>query len=239
LRRVNPSAYLFYVKFGESVVCGSSPETHLKVKDRVATLRPIAGTYALPAPATRPTESDIEKLKASLLADEKELAEHLMLVDLARNDLYTSCKTESVSVDKSFAAEVYSHLIHIVSEVSGTLREDLNSFDLFKRTFPAGTVSGAPKVRAIELIDSYEVSDRGFYSGCVGYIGFNGNLDTCITIRSAQFLRGEMVMRAGAGIVFDSVPEKEFAEIENKLKALFVALENISGVENLDVFTDR
>ena len=228
LRNVNPSPYMFYLKLDDTVVCGSSPEIHLKVVNKNAILKPIAGTYAV--------EKDIEKVKRELLADEKERAEHLMLLDLARNDLYTGCKAESVRVTKSFEPEVYSHVVHIVSEVEGILKDEENPINIFMNTFPAGTVSGAPKVRAMELIDEYEKSSRGFYAGCAGYFSYGGNIDTCITIRSAMITKDKAVIRAGAGIVHDSVPEKEFYEVEKKLKALFTAFERIKLMENENVF---
>jgi len=227
LRNVNPSPYMFYLKFGSEVLMGASPEIHLKIREGVATLKPIAGTY--------PITEDIEAAKKALLADPKERAEHLMLLDLARNDLYTCCEPESVKVTEQFVPEVYSHVIHIVSEVEGRLEEGYNPLDLFMRSFPAGTVSGAPKVRAMELIDQYEKSERGFYAGCVGYFGYSGNMDTCITIRSAYITEKETVLRAGAGIVYDSVPENEFKEVGNKLGALFSAYRNIAVTEGRDV----
>ena len=230
LRNLNPSPYMFYLQFKDEVICGSSPEIHLKVKDNIATLKPIAGTY--------PVGKDLEKLKNNLLKDEKEVAEHLMLLDLARNDLYTCCDTESIRVEKSFIPEVYSHVIHIVSEVSGKLRKDATNIELFMKTFPAGTVTGAPKVRAIELIDKYEKSSRGFYAGCTGYFSYSNNMDTCITIRSAKVTKDKTIFRAGAGIVFDSVPEKEFKEVEEKLKALFKALQRIKNMEKYNVFAN-
>ena len=231
LRNINPSPYMFYLKFKDEVVCGSSPEIHLQIKDGRAVLKPIAGTY--------PVGNNIESIKQNLLKDEKEVAEHLMLLDLARNDLYTTCDTDSVKVTASFIPEVYSHVIHIVSEVQGNLKKDASNLELFMKTFPAGTVSGAPKVRAIELIDKYEKSPRGFYAGCTGYFSFSGNMDTCITIRSAKIKKDEAIFRAGAGIVYDSIPEKEFAEVEGKLKALFKALERIKYMERYNVFDGR
>ena len=228
VRNINPSPYLFYLKFKDFVLLGSSPETHLKITDAKAILKPIAGTYSV--------SENIEKVKTSLLNDKKEVAEHLMLLDLARNDLYQGCKTETVKVTKSFQTEVYSHVVHIVSEVEGILKDNVMPFELFMKTFPAGTVTGAPKVRAMELIDKYENSTRGFYSGCVGYFGFNGNIDTCITIRSALIEKNRITLRAGAGIVFDSIPEKELKEVEKKLGALFSALNSIENIEVKNVF---
>lgn len=232
LRNINPSPYMFYMKFGDEIICGTSPEVHLKITGNRALLKPIAGTY-------RHDGGNVEEIKAALLADEKERAEHLMLVDLARNDLNTGCVPESVHVVYSFSAEVYSHVIHIVSEVEGELRDDVPPLRLFCSTFPAGTVSGAPKVRAMELIDKYETSPRGFYAGCAGYLSYNGDIDTCILIRSAMVKKNSVTLRAGAGIVYDSVPEKEFAEVGNKLGALFQAIKKIPLLEKRNVFNDR
>jgi len=223
LRNVNPSPYMFYLKFGSEVLLGASPEIHLKIREGLATLKPIAGTY--------PITEDIEAAKKALLADPKERSEHLMLVDLARNDLYTCCDPESVVVKEKFVPEVYSHVIHIVSEVEGRIEKGYNPLNLFMRSFPAGTVSGAPKVRAIELIEQYEKSERGFYAGCVGYFGYSGNMDTCITIRSAFVTETETTFRSGGGVVYDSNPEAEFAETKNKLGALLAAYKNLGITE--------
>jgi len=225
LRRINPSPYLFFIKDGDSVLCGSSPETHLRVKKGKALLKPIAGTIPIE------DGEDIEYLKKKLLNDPKERAEHLMLLDLARNDLHAGCKTETVKPIKMFEPEVYSHVIHIVSEVVGELGENLSPFALFLKTFPAGTLTGAPKVRAIELIEETEKNLRGFYGGCVGYFSYSGDLDTCITIRSALFEKDFAVIRAGAGVVADSIPEKEFYEVEGKLGALFGAFDMMEEME--------
>jgi len=220
LRRINPSPYMFYIKINDMVICGSSPETHLKVNNSKALLKPIAGTYALKS------ENEFDELAKKIKKDKKEMAEHLMLLDLARNDLSTLCVPGSVKVEKSFEVERYSHLIHLVSEVTGELDSDTSPFQLFFKTFPAGTVSGAPKVRAMELINELEPSGRGFYAGCVGYFGYDGSLDTCITIRTALFKENKVIFRAGAGIVFDSDPNSEFLEVSRKLEALFSALRN-------------
>ncbi|NPA15391.1 MAG: anthranilate synthase component I family protein [Deferribacteres bacterium] len=228
LRRINPSPYMFFLKFGGRVFCGSSPEVHLKVSGGKAYMKPIAGTY--------PVGKNIEEIAARLKSDEKERAEHLMLVDLARNDLYTYCEPETVSVPDFMEAEVYSHVIHLVSSVVGSLREGIEPVELLRMTFPAGTVSGAPKVRAQELIDEYEVSPRDFYAGCVGYMSYSGELDTCITIRSARFEKGKVTLRAGAGIVYDSVPEKEYEEVNNKLKALMEAVKRAHELGVCDAF---
>ncbi|OHD65002.1 MAG: anthranilate synthase component I [Spirochaetes bacterium RBG_13_51_14] len=232
LRNINPSPYMFYIKVGGEVLCGTSPEIHLKIQDRTAILKPIAGTYRIDG-------GTIEEITARLLADEKERAEHLMLLDLARNDLYTGCKTDTVRVVSSFEPEVYSHLIHIVSEVRGEMRDDITPLRLFCNTFPAGTVSGAPKVRAMELIDRYEKSPRGFYAGCAGYFSYSQDIDTCIIIRSAYVKRDRVILRAGAGIVYDSDPENEYHEVGNKLGALFDAIKRIDTLEKRNVFTDR
>ncbi len=223
LRKINPSPYMFFIKHANTVLAGSSPETHLKIKDRIAILKPIAGTYPI-------TEN-----REKLLNDEKEISEHLMLLDLARNDLYQGCEVNSVKVTKSFCVEDYSHVLHIVSEVKGRLLDNISPFQLFLKTFPAGTVSGAPKVRAIELIDEYEDSERGFYSGCVGYFNYNHSLDTCITIRSALIENEKTTLRAGAGIVADSIPENELNEIKRKLKAMFCAIEMSKNMEEFNV----
>ncbi len=232
LRNINPSPYMFYIKVGDEVLCGTSPEVHLKIQERTAILKPIAGTYRIDG-------GSIDEISARLLADEKERAEHLMLLDLARNDLYTGCAPESVTVVSSFEPEVYSHLIHIVSEVRGRMRDDISPLRLFCNTFPAGTVSGAPKVRAMELIDRYEKSPRGFYAGCAGYFSYSQDIDTCIVIRSAYVKRDRVILRAGAGIVYDSDPEKEYHEVGNKLGALFQAIRKINTLEKRNVFNDR
>ena len=232
LRSINPSPYMFYIAVDGDVVCGTSPEVHLKIDDGNAMLKPIAGTY-------RYDGTDLEELKRKLMEDEKERAEHLMLLDLARNDLYTGCTPESVRVTSSFQAEVYSHVIHIVSEVQGVLRDDVSSYDLFCNTFPAGTVTGAPKVRAMELIDKYEKSPRGFYAGCAGYFSYSQDVDTCILIRSAYVNNESVTLRAGAGIVYDSEPDREYGEVRNKLGALYDAIRRTPLLEERNVFNDR
>lgn len=214
LRKINPSPYMYFIKDGNTCIVGSSPEVHIKVRNRVATLRPIAGT--MPRDGSAETGDIIEALKN----DEKEKAEHLMLVDLARNDLGRICKTGSVEVESFMEPEVYSHVIHLVSQVRGRLNDGTDVIDAVGHTFPAGTVSGAPKTRAIEIIDELEEEMRGPYAGCTGYIGFNGNVDMAITIRTAVFTGLKARLRAGAGIVYDSVPEREYEEVMNKLKAL-------------------
>jgi anthranilate synthase component 1 len=230
LRRVNPSAYMFFLKYNDFIITGSSPETHLKIKGKKAILKPIAGTY--------PKKESLNMIKEKILKDEKELSEHLMLLDLARNDLSVFCRPETVKVTKSFKVEDYSHVVHIVSEVHGLIKKHISPLDVFFATFPAGTVSGAPKVRAIELIDEIEALPRGFYAGCAGYFSFNGNLDTAILIRSALIDSKKITLRAGAGIVYDSNPEKEYLEVENKLKALITTLGQLkdkNGATNVSI----
>ncbi len=217
LRRINPSPYMYFLKDGAGCIVGSSPEVHLQVRGRTATLKPIAGTRG------RASEDDVGAVIDDLLHDEKERAEHLMLVDLARNDLSRICCAGSVVVQTFMEPEVYSHVVHLVSEVTGRLPDGANVFDALMQTFPAGTVSGAPKVRAIEVIDEMEDRARGPYSGCVGYIGFNGSLDMAITIRTAVFEAGLARLQAGAGIVYDSVAEREYDEVMNKLLVLLKA----------------
>lgn len=214
LRKINPSPYMFFIKDGSSFVVGSSPEVHIRVRGNAAYLRPIAGTK--PRGAT----DDIGKIIKVLAEDEKEKAEHLMLVDLARNDLSRICAPGSVTVESFMEPEVYSHVVHLVSQVRGELKSNADVIDAIVQTFPAGTVSGAPKTRAIEIIDELEKTPRGIYSGCTGYIGFNGNVDMAITIRTAVFNGFKAKLQAGAGIVYDSVPEREYEEVMNKLGAL-------------------
>jgi anthranilate synthase component 1 len=222
LRMSNPSPYLFYMDFGDFQLFGSSPEMHVKVKDDGVRIRPIAGTRR--RGETRGVDLANEK---DLLADPKERAEHLMLVDLARNDIGRICAPGSVDVTELMGIERYSHVMHIVSEARGELAGSRRGIDAVRATFPAGTVSGAPKIRAIETIDGLEPHPRGFYAGLVGYLEPGGNLDTAITIRSAMRKDGYLVMQAGAGVVYDSVPEKEFEETQAKLAALAAAI----GVE--------
>lgn len=215
LRSTNPSPYLFYLDFGEYQLFGSSPEVHVKVKEGIGIIHPLAGTRR-----RGKTPEEDRALEKELLADEKERAEHLMLVDLARNDLGRICEAGTVEVEELMGIEHYSHVMHIMSVVKGKLRADKNGIDAIRATFPAGTVSGAPKIRAIETIDGFEEEPRRFYAGLVGYVEPDGNLDTCITIRSA-YKKGDMlVLQAGAGVVYDSVPEREYEETGEKLRAL-------------------
>lgn len=219
LRDVNPSPYMYFLKFGDRIITGCSPETHLRMKGNRMLLRPIAGTA--PVPERR---NDRRISRRELLRDAKERAEHLMLVDLARNDLSRVAAKGSVSVSEFMKVENYSHVMHIVSSVKGTMRYGLSAVDAFRETFPAGTVSGAPKVRAIEIIDNIEEYERWAYAGAVGYFGYNRSCDTCITLRTAYFDGNEVFTQGGAGVVFDSVPQNELNEINHKLKALTLSM---------------
>ena len=220
LRSVNPSPYMYYLKFGNLKIVGSSPEVMVRSESGIAEVRPIAGT--------RPrgkNEAEDKLLSTELLKDPKELAEHIMLVDLGRNDLGRVCQYGSVVVEDLMTIEKYSHVMHIVSDVHGKLKKGQNSFDVMRATFPAGTVSGAPKIRAMEIIDELENVRRGPYAGSVGYFSFSGNLDSCITIRTIVCNGNDAYVQAGAGIVADSVPENEYQETFNKARALLKALE--------------
>jgi len=219
LRQVNPSPYLYYLDFEDFQLVGSSPEVLVRVEDSRAELLPIAGTR----PRGETPEEDAE-LADDLLADPKERAEHIMLVDLGRNDLGRIARTGTVSVDRYAFIERYSHVMHIVSSVSAEVREECTALDVLAACFPAGTVSGAPKVRAMEIIDELESTRRGPYAGAVGYIDFRGNLDTCITIRTMLVADGSIHIQAGAGIVADSDPSREFDETVNKASALLQAI---------------
>ncbi len=214
LRKINPSPYLYFLKDNDAYIVGSSPEIHLQIRGREATLKPIAGTKPLTGAC------DVQEVINSLTTDEKEKAEHLMLVDLARNDLSRICKVGTVRVKSFMQPEIYSHVAHLVSEVEGMLADRVDVFEALKQTFPAGTVSGAPKVRAIEAIDEMEEHARGPYAGCIGYVGFDGSVDMAITIRTAIFAGDRVRLQAGAGIVSDSVAEREYDEVMNKLLVL-------------------
>lgn len=220
LRNVNPSPYLFYLQFEDAAIVGSSPEMLVRVTDGVIETCPIAGTRA-----RGKTDAEDLALEIELLADEKEISEHYMLVDLARNDVGKVSKIGTVAAKNVGHVERYSHVMHIVTNVEGKLSDAYTPVDVLCSILPAGTLSGAPKVRAMEIIDEIEPLRRGPYGGAVGYIGFDGNLDTCITIRSAVIHDGKIHVQAGAGIVADSDPEKEYQESVNKARALFVALE--------------
>ena len=221
LRAVNPSPYMVFCDFDDLQVVSASPETHVSLdRDRTATLKPIAGT--------RPRGDDgaaDDELARELAADEKERAEHLMLVDLARNDLGRVCEPSTVSVPRQLEVERYSHVMHLVSQVTGRLRAGEDAFSLLAATFPAGTVSGAPKVRAMQLISEIEASRRGIYAGALGYLGFDGAMDTCIALRTLVLQDGIALLQAGAGIVADSDPASEHRECLNKIAALSAAID--------------
>lgn len=224
LRMLNPSPYLFYLKFGETQLIGSSPEVMVRLEGDDITLRPIAGTRK----RGKDEHEDLE-LEEELLADPKECAEHVMLVDLGRNDVGRVARTGTVHVDELMVIERYSHVMHIVSNVKGRLREGRDAFDLVAATFPAGTLSGAPKIRAMEIIDELEPSRRGPYGGAVGYFGYDGNMDLAITIRTFLLHEGMLSFQAGAGLVADSDPTTEYEETCNKAAALRRALELARG----------
>ncbi len=220
LRIVNPSPYMFYLDMGDFQIVGASPELLVRVEDGIVTNHPIAGTRPRGA-----TPEEDERLAKDLMADEKELAEHIMLVDLGRNDVGRVSKPGTVNVDRMMEIEKYSHVMHIVSNVSGQLAADKTPYDAFRSVFPAGTVSGAPKVRSMELIAELEPSKRGIYAGAVGYVSFAGSLDTCIAIRTMLCKEGVAYLQAGGGIVYDSVPETEYTESMNKMRALMRAID--------------
>ena len=220
LRMVNPSPYMFYLHLDDSVILGSSPEMLVRVQGRQVDYRPIAGTRPRGA-----TEAEDRRLGEELLSDEKELAEHVMLVDLGRNDVGRVCEYSTVKVPEFEILEYYSHVMHIVSSVQGKLRPDKDAFDTLMACFPAGTVSGAPKVRAMEIIAELEPSRRGVYSGSVMYLDFSGNLNSCIAIRTMVVRGKKAYIQAGGGIVADSDPEREWDETMNKARALLKAVE--------------
>lgn len=218
LRMLNPSPYMYYLDLGDYQIVGSSPEILVRLEDESVTVRPIAGTRPRGA-----TEAEDKAHEESLLADPKELAEHLMLIDLGRNDAGRVSQTGTVKLTEKMTIERYSHVMHIVSNVTGKLKPDMSAMDVLRATFPAGTVSGAPKIRAMEIINELEPVKRGIYSGAVGYLSFNGNMDTAIAIRTAVVKDGELTIQAGAGVVFDSVPLSEWDETLNKARAVFKA----------------
>ena len=220
LRSINPSPYMYYLKFGDLEIVGSSPEILVRLEGEKIEVRPIAGTRK-----RGQSEEEDQALENDLLNDEKELAEHIMLVDLGRNDVGRVAKTNSVSVNEKFTIERYSHVMHIVSNVQGELKQGLDGYDVLAATFPAGTLSGAPKVRAMEIIEELEPTRRGLYGGAVGYISFNGNMDTAIAIRTLLIKNKTAYLGVGAGIVADSIAENEFEETMNKGKALLKAIE--------------
>jgi anthranilate synthase component 1 len=220
LRRVNPSPFLYYLDFDTFSVIGSSPEILVRVRDGKVSIRPIAGTRRRGA-----TPAEDRALADELLADPKERAEHLMLLDLGRNDVGRVADIGSIKVTDQFILEYYSQVMHIVSNVEGKLSSKYDTIDALVAGFPAGTVSGAPKVRAMQIIDEFEKNKRGVYAGCVGYFSADGEMDTCIVLRTAIVKDGKMYVQAGAGVVADSIPEAEHQECVNKAKALFRAAE--------------
>ena len=222
LRAKNPSPYMFLMEYEDFNIVGSSPEVMVRLTDGELLLRPIAGTRK----RGKTKQRDLE-LERELLADKKELSEHLMLIDLGRNDIGRVAKTGTVKVNDMMHIERFSHVMHIVSDVVAELDDDKDMFDLFMATFTAGTMTGAPKIRAMELIAEYEGIKRGFYSGSIGYFGFDGNMDSAITIRTAMVKEDKVVLQAGAGIVADSIHELEYLEVENKLGALIHSLEDL------------
>jgi len=224
LRTVNPSPYMYFLDFGDFQLAGASPEPLVKVTGRRAETRPIAGTYP-----RGESEEDDRRRAEELLRDPKERAEHVMLVDLGRNDLGRVCEFGTVCVDEFMVVEAYSHVHHIVSQVSGTLRADVTAMDALRAVLPAGTLSGAPKVRAMQIIDELEPHKRGSYGGAIGYLGFNGDLDTAIHIRTVVVKDGMVHVQAGGGTVADAKPDYEYRESVNKAKAVFAAVELAAG----------
>jgi anthranilate synthase component 1 len=225
LRIVNPSPYMFYLKFDDFRIVGSSPEMLVRVENKIVETCPIAGTRR----RGRTKEED-RALEEELLKDKKEIAEHTMLVDLGKNDIARVSKLDTVTVKNLMHIEKYSHVMHMVTNIQGEMREDKTTFDAMMSLMPAGTLSGAPKVRAMEIIDELETVKRGPYGGAIGYLSFNGNLDSCITIRTMIFKDGKAYVQAGAGIVADSDPEKEYEECLNKARALLEALEEAGKI---------
>lgn len=230
LRSLNPSPYMFYYDMGDHHVVGASPEILVRLENGTVTARPIAGTR----PRGKTREEDIA-LATELLADPKERAEHVQLMDLGRNDVGRVAVTGSVKVTDNMMIERYSHVMHIVSNVEGQLKPNMDAIDVLKATFPAGTVSGAPKVRAMEIIDELEPSKRGIYAGAVGYLGFNGDMDVAIAIRTGVIKNNMLYVQAGAGIVADSVPESEWMETQNKARAVLRAAELVQAGLDIDV----
>ena len=227
-RSINPSPYMFLLELEGFALVGASPEIHVRCEDRCVEIRPIAGTRR-----RGQTAAEDDALQKELLADPKERAEHVMLVDLARNDLGRVCDFGSVQVKNLMTVERYSHVMHIVTQVEGNLSAERTPYDLMRATFPAGTLSGAPKIRAMQIIAELEQTARGPYGGCVGYFSFNGNLDCCITIRTALIKEGKAYVQAGGGWVNDSTPEAEFQETINKAKAMHKALAMAEGFPKL------
>jgi anthranilate synthase component 1 len=227
LRTLNPSPYMFFLRLDDTLVVGASPEVMVRKEGDQVELRPIAGTR--PRGRSRAEDAQLEK---DLLADPKERAEHVMLVDLGRNDLGRVCETGTVRVSELMVVERYSHVMHIVSNVQGVLREGRDAFDVLRATFPAGTLSGAPKVRAMEIIEELEPVRREIYGGAVGYFSFSGNMDMAIAIRTLVVKDGKVHLQAGAGIVADSDPAAEYQETVNKARAVVKAIEMVEeGLE--------
>jgi anthranilate synthase component 1 len=224
LRVINPSPYMFYFDMGDAHIVGSSPEILVRLEDGKVTVRPIAGTRKRGG-----TEDEDRALELDMQQDPKERAEHLMLIDLGRNDVGRVAKTGSVKVTDFMVTERYSHVMHMVSNVEGMLRDDMDAFDVFRAAFPAGTVSGAPKIRAMEIIEELEPTKRGVYAGAVGYFGYSGNMDTCIAIRTLVIKNGKVYFQTGGGIVADSKPEDEYWESVNKAMAMMTAVEFVAG----------
>ncbi|HIC79294.1 MAG TPA: anthranilate synthase component I family protein, partial [Sulfurovum sp.] len=222
LRSKNPSPYLFLLDYEEFSICGSSPEVMVRLSDNEILLRPIAGTRKRGKNATRDKELELE-----MLNDPKECAEHLMLIDLGRNDVGRVAKRGTVKVTDMMRVEKYSHVMHMVTDVEATIAEEKDMFDLFRATFTAGTMTGAPKIRAMELIAHYEGLKRGFYSGSVGYFAFNGEMDSSIAIRTSLIKHNSITLQAGAGVVADSIPELEYLEVKNKLGALLATIKDM------------
>jgi anthranilate synthase component 1 len=223
LRSINPSPYLFYFDYGDYRIFGSSPEAQLKVKNNTAIVHPIAGTFRRTGKEI--TDADLAN---KLLNDKKENAEHVMLVDLARNDLSRICS--NVKVSRFCEVQYFSHVIHLVSEVKGAVAENTNPFDVLAATFPAGTLSGAPKFKAMQLIDEFENNPRGYYGGCIGFVGFNGDINHAIMIRTFLSKNNRLNYQAGAGVVVASVPESELQEVNNKLNALTAAIKSAENI---------
>jgi len=232
LRTINPSPYMFYLDMGEFQLIGASPEILVKVEDGTVVTRPLAGTRPRGA-----TPAEDRRLEAELRSDEKERAEHIMLVDLGRNDIGRVSQPGTVAVSELMEVEKYSHVMHLVTHVQGRLRNDLTAFDALRACFPAGTVSGAPKIRAMQIIAEFEPQKRGAYAGAAGYFSFSGNMDMCIAIRTIVLKQGVAYVQAGGGIVYDSVPALEYQESLNKAQALLKAIDqaeaaSAAGVEH-------
>lgn len=230
LRSLNPSPYMYFLQLDSFQIVGSSPEILVRLEEKEVTVRPIAGTRRRGI-----DEAQDLKLEQELLADPKELAEHLMLIDLGRNDAGRVSEVGTVQLTDKMFIERYSHVMHIVSNVTGELKKDMSAMDVLRATFPAGTVSGAPKIRAMEIIAELEPSKRGVYSGAIGYLSWNGNMDTAIAIRTAVIKDETLYVQAGAGIVYDSVPQSEWDETMNKARAIFSAVEEVNtGLDNIN-----